>query len=55
MTSFTWEIPPAMVVSIPKEIDSRNEKFAFIASQLRHKQIEILEEEDKLEEQMIGL
>jgi len=25
MTNFRWEIPPAMVVSIPKEIDQRNE------------------------------
>jgi hypothetical protein len=25
MTNFSWEIPPAMVVTIPKEIDERNE------------------------------
>ena len=25
MTNFSWEIPPAMVVSIPKEIEERNE------------------------------
>ena len=37
MTAFQWEIPPAMVVSVPTDVTSRNDKYKFIASELRIK------------------
>lgn len=37
MTGFQWEIPAVMVTSIPGDIESRNDKYKYVASQLKIK------------------
>ena len=41
MTMFNWEIPPVMVTSIPTSVATREEKFRYVAKQLKEKNEEI--------------
>lgn len=41
MTMFNWEIPTVMVTSIPASVATREEKFRYVAEQLREKNEEI--------------
>lgn len=56
MTTFHWEIPPVMVTSIPNTIVTRDQKFKYVASQLKVKSSEIdrknMERYKRLEERM---